>query len=60
MVDCWGLRLNDAPYVCLEQKHHHVSNGMEALTLKMYADFGPCAFDNCGISFVHEQFAINQ
>ena len=59
MVDCWGLRLNDAPYMCLE-KNHHVSNGMEALTSKVYADFGPCAFDNSGISFVHEQFAINQ
>ena len=42
------------------KKHHHVSNGMGALTSKVYADFGPCAFDNSGISFVHEEFAINR
>ena len=31
-----------------------------ALTSTVYADFGPCTFDNSGISFVHEEFAINR
>ena len=26
IVDWWGLRLNDAQYMCLDKKHHH---GME-------------------------------
>ena len=42
------------------EKHHHVSNGIEAVTSKVHADFGPCGFDNSGNSFEHEQFAINQ
>ena len=48
MVDCCGLRPNDASYMCLEQKNMSAIT-IEALTSRVYADFGLCAFDNSGL-----------
>jgi len=49
MVHCCGLKLNDAPYMCLEENTSMSAIKVVALTLKVCADFGLCVLHVCDI-----------
>ena len=49
MVHCCGLKLNDAPYMCLEENTSMSAIKIVALTLKVCADFGLCVLHVCDI-----------
>ena len=49
MVHRCGLKPNDAPYMCLEENTSMSAIEIEALTLKVCADFGLCVLHVCDI-----------
>ena len=49
MVHRCGLKPNDAPYMCLEENTSMSAIKIEALTLKVCADFGLCVLHVCDI-----------
>ena len=49
MVHRCGLKPNDAPYMCLEENTSMSAIKIEALTLKVWANFGLCVLHFCDI-----------